>query len=114
MKTSAFPAPNGIPAAIGTAQCTFGVHVQANQISPTGIRIAARQTGATIASGGGLPVSGSGLCELIHFRISGSRKIAIIDPIPMPTNERPVIPADQPRKSVKTIGYATKQRYRIP
>lgn len=84
MNTNPFPAPNGIPAAIGRAQCTFGVHVHANQISPVGIRIAAKQTTDTIASGGGLPVSGSGLCELIHFRINGSSTMASTEPIPMP------------------------------
>lgn len=52
MKTPQFPAPNGIPAMIGAIQCTSGVHVQANIISPTGQQTAAMQTTATMASGG--------------------------------------------------------------
>jgi hypothetical protein len=30
-------------------------------------------------------------------------------PMPMPRYERPVRPGDQPRSSLKTIGYETKQ-----
>ena len=44
MKTAALPAPNGTPAIIGAIQWTFGVHVHAKMISPTGMRIAARHT----------------------------------------------------------------------
>jgi hypothetical protein len=44
MKTAALPAPNGTPAIIGAIQWTFGVHVHAKIISPTGMRMAARHT----------------------------------------------------------------------
>jgi hypothetical protein len=37
-----------------------------------------------------------------------------MEPIPIPTNARPDIEMVQPRIPVKTMGYATKQRYRIP
>jgi hypothetical protein len=77
-------------------------------ISPTGINTAARHTTDTIASGGGEPVSGSFLWELIHFRIRGSAMITIIDPTPMPENARPEKPGDHPLMSVKMMGYATK------
>lgn len=99
---------------IGTIQWTFGVHVQANQISPTGISIAAKQTTDTIDSGGRSPVTGSVLCELMTLRMSGSHAMTIVDPTPMPQNERPVKPGDHPRKPSKTIGYATKHRYKMP
>ena len=52
MNTPQFPAPKGIPAIIGAIQCTLGVQVHANIISPTGQQTAAMQTTATMASGG--------------------------------------------------------------
>ena len=104
MKTAALPAPNGRPAMIGAIQCTLGVQVHAKMISPTGIKIAARQTGATIASGAVWPVSGSILWELIHLRMRGSAIMVIIPPTPIPEKARPVKPGDQPLMSVKTIG----------
>src|SRR2546423_4053665 len=115
MKIAVLPAPNGMPAAIGAAQCIdLGTQVQANQSWPIGVRHAAMQTIDIMASGGGSPVSGSGLWELIKRRMSGSRTMMHIDPIPIPTNARPDIAIVQPRNPVKTIGYATKQRYSIP
>ena len=47
-------------------------------------------------------------------RMSGSRIMMHMDPIPTPMNAGPDIAIVQPRTPVKTIGYATKQRYRIP
>jgi hypothetical protein len=47
-----------------------------------------------LASGGGEPVSGSFLWELIHFRIRGSAIMTIIDPTPMPEKARPEKPGD--------------------
>ncbi|KAJ8608091.1 hypothetical protein MRB53_039840 [Persea americana] len=106
MKTPQFPNPNGIPARIGTIQWTFGVHVQAKISSPIGRRTAEMPTTRTDASGGGLPVSdsGSGLCELMTFRKSGSARMHSIVPTPIPVNDKPVSPADHPRMPAKTKG----------
>lgn len=69
---------------MGATQWTFGVQVHAKIISPIGQSTAAMQTTLTMASGGGFPVAGSGLCELIRRRSKGSEQIVIIPPIPMP------------------------------
>ena len=71
-------------------------------------------TNDTIASGGGFPVSGSGLCRSIMRLISGSQATVIKDPVPMPQKASPETPSDHPRMSRKTMGYATKHRYRMP
>ena len=84
MKIAVVPAPNGIPAIMGAIQCTFGVHVHAKMISPSGTQREAIQTTETMASGGTFPVTSSRLCELISLRINGSRAIVIKDPIPIP------------------------------
>lgn len=114
MKTQAFPAPNGRPANIGTIQCTFGVQVHANQSCPTASRIAPRVTMLAIASGGIWPVSGSLRWLLIILRRRGSQAIVMSTPTPMPMKDSPPIPGDQPRSVWKAMGYATKQRYRVP
>lgn len=57
---------------IGATQWTFGVHVQANMISPIGTAMAAMQTTLIMLSGGSFPVTGSALWELIIFLIRGS------------------------------------------
>lgn len=105
MKTAVLPAPKGMPAAIGMAQwMEMGTHVHANHSSPMGQRMAAMQTMNIAASGGGLLVPGSFLCELIMRRINGSQQIVIMLPIPMPMKARPENPTDQPRSPWKTMG----------
>lgn len=105
MKTPVFPAPKGTPARMGTIQwIDFGEQVQANHNSPTGMRMEDMQTMDIIASGGGLPVSGSGLWELIMRRMRGSHIMVIRMPIPIPRKPRPERPSDQPLISRKTIG----------
>ena len=71
-------------------------------------------TTETIASGATLPVAGSMRCALMSLRKTGSPKIVNRFPVPIPKNARPAIPADHPRSCRNTMGYATKQRYRMP
>lgn len=105
MKTPVFPAPNGIPASRGAIQwIDAGAQVHANQSSPMGITAAQMQTKETAASGGGLPVSGSGLWRFIKRRISGSQAIVRRTPMPIPRKARPDRPRSQLRMSWKTIG----------
>ena|ERR1700761_5805776 len=113
MKTAVFPAPKGTPAINGAIQCTFGVQVHANMISPMGIQSEAMHTTEIIASGGGRPVISSRLCELMSFRKTGSKAILNKLPTPIPMYERPMNPGCHPLKDPKTTGYATKQRYNI-
>ena len=104
-----------MPAIMGTIQCMLtGVQVQANHISPVGIKIAAKHTTDTIDSGAFSPVSGSSLWELIMRLIRGSHAITMVEPTAIPQNDKPVKPGVQPRISLKTIGYATKHKYKIP
>lgn len=58
----------------------------------------------TMASGGGFPVSGSGLWLSIMRRTSGSQEMIARDPTPMPQKASPDMPSDQPRISLKTMG----------
>lgn len=105
MKTPVLPAPKQTPARIGAIQwIDAGAQVQANQSSPAGIRMAQMHTIDTMASGGGFPVSGSGLWLSIMRRISGSQAMVMREPIPMPQKASPDIPSDQPRISPKTMG----------
>lgn len=115
MKLRALPHPNGIPKAIGTAQwMVAGRHVHEKASCPIGARMPPMIMTLAVASGGARPVDGSFGCILISFRQSGSPQIPIIVPMPMPTNAKPAMPGPQPRFWAKTMGYATKQRYKIP
>ena len=79
-----------------------------------GAKQAAMHITLTMASGGTFPVSGSALWELIIRRRSGSVPMTRKQPTAKPVKARPVNPIDHPRWPLKTMGYATKQRYRIP
>ena len=65
-----------------------------------GHSIDAKQMMETDASGGTRPVAGSFLWEFTIRRASGSVTMASMVPTPIPTNARPVKPADQPRRPV--------------
>lgn len=104
-----------MPNAIGTAQwIVTGRQVQLNPSWPPATKKEPMIITRAVASGGTLPVSGSFGCALISLRQSGSAQIPIIVPIPIPTKASPEVPGPQPLYCVNTIGYATKQRYRIP
>lgn len=107
--------PKGIPARIGQTQwIEEGAQVHANQIWPTGVRMAAMQSTETMASGATCPVDGSDLWLLIILRRSGSEMIANKVPTETPVKAAPDGPGFQPRMSEKMMGYATKLRYSMP
>ena len=91
-----------------------GRHVQEKTSWPMGVRIAPISMTDAVASGITRPVSGSFSCELMIFLHTGSITMAVVLPIPIPMKDNPDRPGPHPRFSEKTIGYATKQRYKIP